>query len=518
MDSALHRYDGLGLGGRAPLSFTMSRSGVRISTRVHVCVHWKHSYITLGYMICFVSEPELSPKRLYSPEQVSQVLKVSPQRVRQLIAQGLLKADRVGRSWAVLGEDVNQVRMLTRNSLIPATASRRESGEFRLLSFFSGAMGLDLGLERAGVSTVLACESDKWARQTIATNRPDIPILGDIWNYTASEIRELAGLGPEEEIDLVAGGPPCQAFSTAGARRGFEDVRGNVFLRFIDLIRELSPRYAVIENVRGLLSMPVAESQAAALQESTGVDFSQKHGAIRLVAFLLREAGYSVSFDLYNAANFGTPQVRERVVIVASKMGGPVQYLSPTNAEKGGFGLPPWRTLREALSEISDSEPRFIPFPEKRLKYYRMLNAGQYWKHLPVEVQRDAMGKSIDLGGGKTGFYRRLSWEKPSPTLVTHPAMPATDLGHPEEDRPLSVQEYKKIQQFPDSWEIVGSLQQQYKQIGNAVPLGLGGAIGRAIVAHSKGEELAVPRGFKYSRYRSTSDSDVAPLSEDLLF
>ena len=119
-----------------------------------------------------------------------------------------------------------------------------------------------------------------------------------------------------------------------------------------------------------------------------------------------------------------------------------------------------------------------------------------------------ALGKSYYLGGGKTGFFRRLDWNKPSPTLVTHPAMPATDLGHPEEDRPLSVQEYKRIQEFPDDWEIKGSLINKYKQIGNAVPVSVGEAIGRLILELKKGNVSENFATFKYSRYLKTSDQE----------
>jgi DNA (cytosine-5)-methyltransferase 1 len=253
------------------------------------------------------------------------------------------------------------------------------------------------------------------------------------------------------------------------------------------------------------------------LGETTGLDASQRHGAIRLIVHLLREAGYEVTFNLYNSANFGTPQSRERVVIIATRANTPVPYLSPTHSEDPRFGLPPWRTIRNTFDAMPQHEPEFIPFPEKRLKYFRMLGPGQYWRHLPADVQREAMGRSLDLGGGKTGFYRRLAWDRPSPTLVTHPAMPATDLGHPEEDRPLSVQEYKAIQQFPLDWRIAGPLQQQYKQIGNAVPLGLGQAIGSVIAAHAAGGEGVAPEGFAYSRYRNTSDRDLAPAKADQL-
>jgi DNA (cytosine-5)-methyltransferase 1 len=125
--------------------------------------------------------------------------------------------------------------------------------KYKALSFFSGAMGLDLGIEKAGMEVLLACEADKVCKQTITLNKPGLPLIGDILDYTAKEILNIAGLKSSSEIDIIFGGPPCQAFSTAGSRKGFNDPRGNVFLKFIDLIIELQPKYAVIENVRGLL-------------------------------------------------------------------------------------------------------------------------------------------------------------------------------------------------------------------------------------------------------------------------
>jgi DNA (cytosine-5)-methyltransferase 1 len=103
---------------------------------------------------------------------------------------------------------------------------------------------------------------------------------------------------------------------------------------------------------------------------------------------------------------------------------------------------------------------------------------------------------------------RRLAWNKPSPTLVTHPAMPATDLAHPEEDRPLSIQEYKRIQEFPDNWELAGSLIQQYKQVGNAVPVSLGFAVGKLIINLIDGVEIIQFNDFKFSRYQNTNHVD----------
>ncbi len=375
------------------------------------------------------------------------------------------------------------------------------------LSFFSGAMGLDIGIEKAGFNIRLASEINSACRKTIVKNNPTIGLIGDIRKYSNTEILTAAGLKEGVEIDLIMGGPPCQAFSTAGKRLGLEDERGNVFLRYIDLIHQLRPKYAVIENVRGLLSAPMKhiphKDRTKEMQESLD---TLAGGALFHILEQLENSGYKASFNLYNAANFGTPQKRERVVIICSRDGNRPPFLVPTHAENGEFGLTPWNTLRQAIEPIQEGPHQYIKFPERRLKYYRMLSEGQNWKNLPHDTQKEALGASYDSGGGKTGFYRRLAWDKPSPTLVTHPAMPATDLAHPTLDRPLSIQEYKRIQEFPDEWEIQGTLIEQYKQIGNAVPIKLGTAIGSLVLALLNKEEVPSFPNFPYSRYKGTDD------------
>lgn len=450
------------------------------------------------------------PTLLDVPE-VADLLNLSPQAVRLLLRQGKLAGRKVGGVWLVDPRDANrygsEVGALPEPRPKPSTR-RKRSAQMSGLSFFSGAMGLDLGLERAGIKTTLACEFDKWSKRTIAANRPDLPLIGDIWEHDSTSIRELAGLGSGDAIDLVAGGPPCQAFSTAGARRGFDDERGNVFLHFVELALDLEPRYIVIENVRGLLSAPMKHRPHSMRGRGFPVlaDDELPGGALRFVLHLLREGGYTVTFNLYNAANFGVPQTRERVIIIASRDGGPVGHLCPTHSDNEDFGLPPWNTFRDAVADLNIDEHQSLEFPENRLKYYRLLGPGQHWRHLPLDLQKEALGNSFYSGGGKTGFLRRLAWDRPSPTLVTHPAMPATDLAHPEFLRPLSIQEYKRIQQFPDDWILEGPLVQKYKQVGNAVPVGLGHAAGRAIVAHAQGKVLPVPSGFRFSRYRETDE------------
>lgn len=384
---------------------------------------------------------------------------------------------------------------------------RPQVGMIKCLSFFSGAMGLDLGLEQAGITTLLASEIDKSCRKTIVENKPNIGLIGDIREYTKDEILEMAGLSASDEVEIMAGGPPCQAFSTAGKRKGFEDERGNVFLKYIDLILEIRPRFAIIENVRGILSAPLHHIPHKYRNSETKLTEDElKGGALLHIINKLRKGGYSVSFNLYNAANFGSPQIRERVVILCSRDGKKVPYLNPTHSENGDFGLPAWKTLKQALKTMEECEQQYIPFPEKRLYYYRMLKGGQNWRSLPEKMQKEALGNSYYAGGGKTGFLRRLDWNKPCPTLVTSPAMPATDLAHPEKDRPLSVQEYKRVQEFPDDWKFSGSISDQYRQIGNAVPISLGRAIGNTIIACLRGNAKQNIKDFKYSRYLNTDE------------
>lgn len=454
-----------------------------------------------------MGEPLVSPP-LLSAAEASQRLKLTEQRVRALFRSGAISAQQVGSQWVTTAEEVDRwAKTSARGAVSDRPRAEGPLPTIRALSFFSGAMGLDLGLERAGIGVLLTSETDKRCRATIAANRPEVGLIGDIWKYTPSQMREVAGLGPHDRIDVVAGGPPCQAFSTAGARRGFKDERGNVFLRYIDVILELQPTYAVIENVRGLLSAPMSHVPHEEREEGWVASRDEvRGGALLHVLSTLREGGYEVSFNLYNAANFGVPQQRERVIIICHRGDGAVPHLSPTHSESGDFGLPRWRTLRDALEGLPPTPCDHLEFPEDRLRFYRMLDGGQYWRHLPKELHEEALGRSYYSGGGKTGFYRRLSWDAPSCTLVTSPCMPATDICHPSELRPLSVQEYKRVQQFPDEWVVEGSVSDQYRQIGNAVPVGLGEAVGRAILAHAAGKSEHPPVGFPFSRYKGTDE------------
>lgn len=445
---------------------------------------------------------------LLSVTDVAYRLGYSEQYARRLLRNGDLAGEKIGSAWAVRESAVEAYQTGRETPAEPVSdhpACARNPGAIKALSFFSGAMGLDLGLERAGIDVLLACEQDKACRATIQANRPLMALLGDINDLDAETVRAAAGLSRNEDIHLVVGGPPCQAFSSAGHRRGFEDARGNVFLKYIDLGLELRPQYLVIENVRGLLSAPLKHrphDQRSKEHLPLSRD-EQPGGALAHVIAKLEDAGYGVSFNLYNAANFGSPQIRERVIIIAARDGSQLPYLTPTHAQHGAGGLKKWRTFRDAVKKL-EGTAEHVRFPEKRLKYYRKLSAGQNWRNLPPRLQQEALGNSYFAGGGKTGFLRRLAWDKPAPTLVTHPAMPATDLCHPEEDRPLSIQEYKRIQEFPDDWQLAGSLIDRYRQVGNAVPISLGLALGTLLMQSIRRELPKQHVDFRHSRYVTT--------------
>ncbi|MEM7553948.1 MAG: DNA cytosine methyltransferase [Cyanobacteria bacterium P01_A01_bin.84] len=438
-------------------------------------------------------------------------LAISEQQVRSLCRQGKVTAEKIGNTWVIDRDSLSKYGLLSSRRLAENHAAYHISRKDKrpiALSFFSGAMGLDIGIEKAGFNVRLACEVDKFCRQTIALNKPNTALLGDINDYQPDDILKAAKLTKDDDIDLIIGGPPCQAFSTAGKRKGFNDDRGNVFLKYLDIALSLRPKYIVIENVRGLLSCPLKhrphDQRGEGYPDISLDEF--KGGALNFIISKLNKNGYAYSFNLYNSANFGTPQIRERVIIICSRDGKIAPFLVPTHSEDGKYGLPKWKTLKSCIQNIN--KHNHLNFPEKRLKYYRMLKPGQNWRCLPEDLQKEAMGKSYYSGGGKTGFFRRLAWDKPSPTLVTHPAMPATDLAHPEEDRPLSIQEYKRIQEFPLYWELAGPLIQKYKQVGNAVPVSLGFAVGKLILDLINGNEIIQFDDFKFSRYQNTSHLD----------
>ena len=193
---------------------------------------------------------------LLTVNDIAKKLKVTTQYIRSLIREGRLKATMIGSQWLIDNSDLKQY-IKDNNIVIEPDDHKRLSKDIPdiiALSFFSGAMVLDIGMKNVGIRAMLACEFNKACRLTIATNEPEMALIGDIEKYTAKEILEYAGVPKGRKVDVIFGGPPCQAFSTAGNRLGFNDSRGNVFLKYLDIVGEIKPTYVVIENVSGFLS------------------------------------------------------------------------------------------------------------------------------------------------------------------------------------------------------------------------------------------------------------------------
>lgn len=360
----------------------------------------------------------------------------------------------------------------------------RKNKTIPVISLFSGAMGLDLGLEQAGFKVVLAVECDAHAVATIKLNRPDLTVINRrIEEVTTAEILSMAGLKRGDEF-VVSGGPSCQSFSTAGQRRSLGDPRGGLFRHFVRIVREAQPKFFIMENVKGMLSAAITHRPL----NERGPGFpdlkaeEELGSAFRVIVQELRLLNYYTVFDVLNAANYGTPQCRERILFIGSREGKVIEMPQPTHAEEPSGKLLRWVPLRSVIGRFRDSNPPGIKLRSNDERYLRLVPEGGNWRDLPTEIQKQAMGGALDSWGGRSGFFRRLSWDRPSPALTTQPNSKATLLCHPTELRPLSLREYARIQQFPDDWKFAGSIVSTYRQIGNAVPAGLGAALGRSIL------------------------------------
>ncbi|HEY4015241.1 MAG TPA: DNA cytosine methyltransferase [Polyangiaceae bacterium] len=366
-----------------------------------------------------------------------------------------------------------------------------------IISLFSGALGLDLGLEQAGFRIAAAVECNKFAADTIRTNRPDVVLLEKrIEELSTKEILAAAGLKRGEPA-LVTGGPSCQAFSTAGQRGSMSDPRGVLFREFLRVVREARPRFFVMENVKGILSAAIRHRPLGKRGPGHRVlDADERLGsALSQVLKELRKTGYYVVFDLLNTADFGVPQTRERVAFIGSRDGEPIWMPEPTHAREREPGRRAWVTLKKAIGSLKEADQEFTPLAPSKARFLRLVPEGGNWRDLPNRLQHEALGAAFVSWGGRSGFCRRLGWARPSPALTTRPDSKATMLCHPKATRPLSIQEYASIQQFPRRWKFGGGTPQKYKQLGNAVPLGLGKAIGNAIRTAMRSRARLVPLG-----------------------
>lgn len=322
---------------------------------------------------------------------------------------------------------------------------------------FAGGGGLALGLEKAGFSHILLNEYDHSACETLRQNRPE-------WNVIEGDVHDIDFTPFRGEIDFLSGGFPCQAFSYAGKRLGFEETRGTLFFELARAVKEIQPKVFMGENVRGL--------------------FEHDNGrTLQTIKNVIAELGYTLIVPrVLRAMQYDVPQKRERLILIAIR-----NDIAPFVQFKWPDVCTSVRTLRDAFfaGELYDTDVPLSAgqkYPESKLKVMRLVPEGGDWRDLPEKIAREYMKGSYNLGGGKTGMARRLSMDEPSLTLTCAPAQKQTERCHPIETRPLTVREYARIQTFPDDWLFCGNLTAQYKQIGNAVPVNLAWAIGRSLI------------------------------------
>lgn len=356
--------------------------------------------------------------------------------------------------------------------------------EFAVVSIFSGAGGLDQGLVEAGFPIDLAIEWEQVACDTYQVNHPNSVVwFRDIRTVTGEEIRKVVG---NRKI-ILAGGSPCQSFSDfqnerVGSKKGLEDERGQLVFDYVRLVKELQPVCVVFENVENLVT-----------QHIDSFNLFREH--------LLKISGLNVSYKVLNSLDFGVAQQRKRVFLVGVRKGleDPLAKLKPIKGPK---------TLREALVNVPESE--FATFDPKSEQIMKMIPEGKCWNALPTHMAMKALGKdyravcrscnttfkpqyqpncpkcgSSDFknGYGVTSYFRRLAWDKPSPTLCAVGVVkPHGAMGHPDFNRGLSIAESKRVMGFPDHYVLKGTLAQQYRQLGNAVTPGVARAIGFAIM------------------------------------
>jgi DNA (cytosine-5)-methyltransferase 1 len=374
---------------------------------------------------------------------------------------------------------------------------------YKVISLFSGAMGLDIGLHRTGrFELVAAVEKERSFCDTIRANRaagrlPESMKVFEADMALLDPFKVLAECGLEPgEIDVVVGGPPCQSFSTAGKRGTTQDPRGTLLWDFLRFVDAMQPRFFLMENVRGLLSAALRHRPLAERPDKGGTPLKRDElpgSVVRLFADDLQKIGggpYHMDGFEVNAVNYGAPQLRERVIFIGNRFNGEFEFPDPTHGQSPSdvvdlfttsMRLKPWKTLGDAIRNLDDPGAVIMDFSPRKKSFLKQVPSGSNWRSLSEDQQRESMGKAWFAKGGRSGWWRRLSYDLPCPTLVTMPNHASTSLCHPLEVRALTLKEYAAIQEFPKDWEFCGTPAQQYAQVGNAVPVRLGEVAGEVI-------------------------------------
>ena len=326
---------------------------------------------------------------------------------------------------------------------------------FNSIELFAGAGGLALGVEKAGFEHIGLIEIDSDAADTLRKNRPKWNVINDdIANISCLDLEDYFDI-KKGELDLLSGGAPCQAFSYAGKRLGLEDARGTLFYHYALFLKKLQPKMFLFENVRGLLT------------HNSGKTY-------QTITDIFTEQGYSIQKRVLNAWDYNVPQKRERLITIG---------IRNDLADKIGFSFPDPCEYKPILRDILLDCPQSIgtKYSKRKEEIFALVPPGGYWRDIPEDIAKEYMKSCWYMEGGRTGILRRMSLDEPSLTVLTSPSQKQTDRCHPIEPRPFTVRENARCQTFPDDWEFCGSVGQQYKQVGNAVPVNLAYAIALSI-------------------------------------
>ncbi|UXM84573.1 DNA cytosine methyltransferase [Methanococcus aeolicus] len=367
--------------------------------------------------------------------------------------------------------------------------------KIKIIDLFSGVGGLSYGFAQdKNFEIIAANEILPDMAKAYELNNPLVKMYcKDIKNFGIKDLQEDLGI-KKGDIDLIIGGPPCQAYSTLG-KRLIDDPRGKLFQEYYRVLKEIEPKVFLFENVKGLLSM-------------------QKGELLKTIIKLFESLGYKVKYKVLNSADYGAPQIRERIIIVGTKLKKEFKYPKPThyNPELGYnltyFSLKPYLTLSEAISDlpfIKSGEESFEYATEPQNEFQKMMRKNAPKKLMDHNAPKNneklikLMEKLPDGGTPKdlpeelrpkSGFantYCRLWWNRPSTTITRNLSTPSSSRCiHPKAPRPLTTREGARIQCFPDNYIFYGSRSSKNLQIGNAVPTVLSIALKNAIKEHFK--------------------------------
>lgn len=363
--------------------------------------------------------------------------------------------------------------------------------KLKVIDLFSGVGGLSYGFaHNDNFEIVAANEILPNMAKAYSLNHPTAKVYAeDIKDFNAKKIEKDLGI-KASEIDIIVGGPPCQAYSTVG-KRLIDDPRGKLFQEYYRVLKEFNPKLFLFENVKGLLSMQGGE-------------------LLKTIISLFESLGYKVQYKLLNAADYGAPQIRERVVIIGSKLKTDFQYPEPThyNPEETpdlfNKKLKPYLTLEEAISDlpfIKSSEESFDYSSEPKNDFQKLMRKNaptklmdhnspnnneklvKIMELLPDGGTPEDLPESLRPTSGFKNTYCRLWWKRPATTITRNLSTPSSSRCiHPKAPRPLTTREGARIQCFPDTYQFYGSRGDRNLQIGNAVPTFLSNAVARAIL------------------------------------